>query len=147
MSEHILEPKIDRMWHELYYDKEADPTDKRTDKQFCEELGLNPGSFATWKHKFRTFIYREVEARRKTFRNEMRTLGYKALMRKLETGDTNAIKLHFQLLGDLVEKIETKTENMNDADKKRRIESLRRETTEREESWDKAKRKDGSVES
>lgn len=138
MSEEIKEPRVSRHWHDLYIEKESDPTDLRSDTQFCTDLGLELGSFRNWKSKFRTFIYREVEARRKQFRNEHRALGYKALMKKLTAGDTNAIKLHFQLLGDLVEKQEIKTESMSDVDKKRFLESLRSEVGQRLTQHEKA---------
>ena len=136
------EPQVRRHWHELYIEKESDPYDVRNDKQFCEDNQLNYNSFCSWKGKYRTFIYREVEQRRKQYRNEHRSIGYKALMKKLLSGDTNAIKLHFQLLGDLVEKQEVKTENMSDADKIRRLQSLREEVLQREEAFKRASSKE-----
>lgn len=137
-------PKVVRLWHELYVQFQSDPCDLRTDKKFCEDIGLEPATLSQWKRKYRSFIFREVEAQRKTYRNELRAIGLKALMRKLDSGDTNAIKLHFQLLGDLVEKTEIKTENMSDAEKVRRIESLRTEVTKRQEDWKKAADKDST---
>ena len=129
-------PPLPRHWHDLYIDFQADPLDIRTDKQFCEEIQLAPQTLANWKVKYRPYIFREVEARRKSYASELRSKGHKALSRKLDK-DTNAIKLLFQLLGDLVERTESKVE-MSDADKLRRIEALRKSTSSREKAWTEA---------
>lgn len=138
MKELIKEPKVVRFWHQLYVEMQADPTDLRSDTDFYTELGIEKSTFVSWKRLYRTFIFREVEQLRKAYRNEDRTAGRKALMKKVASGDTNAIKLLFQLMGDLVEKTEIKTENMSDEDKKRRILSLRSEVAQRERMWDSA---------
>ena len=133
-NEKVVEPTVDRFWHTMYIESQADPTDHRTDKQFCEDAVLDYYAFCSWKKKYRPFIYREVEAIRRNFKNEIRSRIYKALDKKLDT-DTNAIKLLAQLLGDLVEKTEVKTENMNDADKIRRLEALSKENTKKRKQW------------
>lgn len=132
-------PKIQRHWHELYIEAQADPFDVRTDKEFCEEIALDVQTFRNWKSKYRAFIFREVEKLRADHRNELRSKGYKALTRKLDK-DTNAVKLLFQLLGDLVEKTETKME-MSDADKVRRVKTLLGSITKKRKVWEEA---DGS---
>ncbi len=131
--EQIKEPVIKRTWHDLYIECQSDPMDSRTDKQFCEEYALDYGTFANWKCKYRKYIFREVEAKRADYKNELRAVMYKALTAKLGK-DTNAVKLLAQLLGDLVEKTETKME-MSDADKIRRIESLRKTTGAVQSQW------------
>lgn len=138
MEDKVAEPKIARHWHSLYIEMQADPYDRRTDKQFCEELQLPYDTFMNWKRKYRPFIFREVEAIRKTYRNEVRALAHKALTKKVEEKDTNALKLLFQLLGDLVEKSEVKTEILNDADKIRRLESLRETNQKKQRQWEQA---------
>ncbi len=135
--EEIKAPSIERTWHNLYIESQANPTDHRSDKQFCEDIALDYYAFSSWKHKYRPFIYREVEAIRKNYRNELRSRIYKALDKKLDS-DTNAIKLLAQLMGDLVEKTEVKTENMNDQDKVRRIASLLKANTKKQREWDRA---------
>lgn len=137
MPEEIKAPSVDRFWHHLYIESQADPTDSRTDKQFCEDAVLDYYAFCSWKKKYRPFIFREVEALRRNYKNEMRSKIYKALMKKLDS-DTNAIKLLAQLMGDLVEKTEVKTENMNDADKIRRIKSLSEANTKKQKEWERA---------
>lgn len=134
-NEKIKEPSIDRFWHQMYIESQADPTDHRTDKQFCEDAVLDYYAFCSWKKKYRPFIFREVEALRRNYRNEQRSRIYKALDKKLDT-DTNAIKLLAQLLGDLVEKTEVKTENMDDADKIRRLKALSQENTKKQKQWE-----------
>ncbi len=145
--EEIKEPNQPRFWHELYIEKEADPTDHRTDTQFCAEMVIDYSTLRAWKTKYRSFIYREVEAKRRNYRNEMRSRIYKALDKKLAS-DTNAIKLLAQLLGDLVEKTEVKTESMNDADKIRRIKTLSEANSKKQKAWELAEAlKDSSSES
>ena len=139
-EEKVDEPKQDRFWHSLYVQKEADPTNHQNDTQFCEEYKLDYSTLRAWKTKYRAFIYREVEALRRNFRNEMRSRIYKALDKKLDT-DTNAIKLLAQLLGDLVEKTEVKTESMNDVDKIRRIKVLTQENEKKINQWNQAEEK------
>lgn len=133
----VIEPSLDRAWHELYIALQADPTDHRSDKKFCEDIALEYQTLASWKKKFRSFIFREVEARRRNHSNELRAMMYKALAKKLDK-DTNAIKLLAQLLGDLVEKTEVKTESMNDADKVRRIKALSEVNSRKLTQWNKA---------
>lgn len=141
MKEETKEPSVSRFWHDLYIEMQADPTDRRTDTQFCEEMVLDYSTFRAWKTKYRNFIFREVETRRRNYKNELRARIYKALDKKLDT-DTNAIKLLAQLLGDLVEKTEVKTENMNDGDKVRRIKTLSEENSKKLFQWERAEKGD-----
>ena len=127
------EPMIPRHWHELYFHMQADPLDQRTDTQFCEDIKLDRQTFQAWKTKYRKYVFREVDKLRQDYRNELRARMYKSIAKKLDK-DTNAIKLLAQLMGDLVEKTETRVE-MSDADKIRRIESLRGQVAEREKQW------------
>lgn len=126
-------PDVPRHWHELYIEAQSDPLDSRSDTKFCEDIKLDYSTFQTWKHRYRKYIFGEVEKRRQHYRNELRAKGHKALARKLDK-DTNAIKLLFQLLGDLVEKTETKME-MSDADKARRLRSLLDQNTKKQAEW------------
>lgn len=136
-------PTVDRFWHQLYIDCQADPYDTRSDVDFCTELGLELSTFRNWKNKYRTHIFQEVEKKRKTFVNELRSKGHKALAKKLDK-DTNAIKLLFQLLGDLVEKTETKVDMSHD-DKARRIDALLGQISKRQADWKSAKEKESGT--
>ena len=119
----------------LYIEMQADPFDNRNDKEFCESIpGLEYGTFCAWKAKYRQYIFKEVDAIRKTFTNEYRSKGHKALAKKLNS-DTNAIKLLFQLLGDLVEKTESKVE-LNHDDQVRRVQALMNSIGKRQHAWD-----------
>ena len=131
--EEIKEPRDNKFWHELYIEAQADPFDDRSDKDFCEAIGLEVGTFRAWKAKYRTFIYKEVESKRKNYINEYRSKGHKALAKKLDK-DTNAIKLLFQLLGDLVEKTESRVEMGHD-DKVRRVNALLGTVGKRQDAW------------
>ena len=131
-----IKPSIDKYWHELYIESQADPLNQDTDVQFCASINLEIQTFRNWKSKYRTYIFKEVEVRRKTYVNELRSKGHKALAKKLDK-DTNAIKLLFQLLGDLVEKTESRVELGHD-DQIRRIQSLRDSIGKRQAAWDAA---------
>jgi hypothetical protein len=139
-NDEIKKPSINRTWHELYIEMQSDPFDIRTDGQFCAEIALDVSTFRNWKCKYRKFIFAEVEKRRNEHRSELRTKGYKALTNKLDK-DTNAVKLLFQLLGDLVEKTETKME-MSDADKIRRVHTLMGSISKKRQAWSEAEGKD-----
>ena len=134
MSEEVKEPRIVRTWHMLYIESQADPFDNRSDKEFCEEFGIEYQNFRNWKTTYRSYIFKEVESIRKNYLNEYRSKGHKALAKKLDK-DTNAIKLLFQLLGDLVEKTESRVE-MSPDDQLRRIAALRSTIGKRQTAWD-----------
>lgn len=140
-KEEIIEPQVDRYWHTLYIEMQSDPTVSQTDTDFCKDIALDYSTFRAWKVKYRNYIYREVEARRRNYKNEMRSKIYKALMKKMDS-DTNAIKLLAQLMGDLVEKTEIKTENMNDGDKVRRIKALSEANSKKLSQWERAEKAD-----
>lgn len=129
-------PKVPRTWHDSYIEAQVDPFDTRTDKQFCEDIGLDLQTFRNWKSKYRDYVNAEIEKRRNKHKTELRTKAYKALTGKLDK-DTNAVKLLFQLLGDLVEKSEVKTE-MSDADKIRRLSTLISQVGKKRQAWTEA---------
>ena len=127
--------KNPKFWHELYIEKEANPFDKRTDKQFCEDIQMSIQNLEQWKRKHRTAIFQEVGKRRNQYLNEVRSVLWKSLAAKMATSKgVDAEKLAAQLMGDLVEKHESKVE-MTDAEKQRRIQSLREGLQGREKAW------------
>jgi hypothetical protein len=125
---------IDKSWKEVYVELQANPLESKTDKSFCEENNLNYGSFRDWKYRNRKQLYDEIERRRKTYIKEMRSVAYKHLMAKLGK-DTNALKLFFQLSGDLVERTENRTEVMSPQDLKRGINEMLKDIAERKAAW------------
>lgn len=143
MSEKIvtdpLKPFIQHTWHEAYIELQADPGGKQTDKDFCAEYDIHKNTLLNWKRRYRASIHREVGKRRNEFVQELRTKAYKALYAKLNS-DTAAIKLCFQLMGDLVEKSEQKIEHgyMTREDKIRRIDELLKGINRKKELWQKA---------
>lgn len=133
----MAEIVIKQFWHELYIEMQTNPMDTRTDKEFTTELGLNHNTFMSWKRSHKDQIYKEVQKRRSEYVNELRAFAYKCLADKMK-GSVDAIKLAFQLMGDLVEKIETKTDYMNDNDKIRRAEALYENIRKKKAAWAKA---------
>lgn len=129
-------PFIRQHWHELYIELLANPNDHRTDKEFCEEIVIATSTLQTWKKAHRLEIFEEVQKRRNHYFNELRSLAWKELTAKMKK-DLNAVKLAFQLTGDLVERTESKVENMNYHDKIDRINALLREANERQKTWKK----------
>ena len=116
-------PHITRAWHELYINMQADPTITQTDKDFCEEIKLEYQTLASWKKKYRKYIFSEVEKARKTYFSELRTKNFKAIAKALDDS-FNDRKLMAQLLGDLIERTESKTEIMDYDTKMRRTSFL-----------------------
>jgi hypothetical protein len=128
-----MEQPRPKLWNDMYIELLANPVDNKTDKEFCEELGLSVSALQQWKKKYRKEIYNEVQKRRTQYINELRAQAYKALGMKMQK-DTNALKMVLQITGDLVERTESKVE-MTDAEKLRRIRTLRDGFTKREEAW------------
>lgn len=132
----LSERRIPKYWNDLYIELLANPLDKRTDKQFCEENGLSISALQQWKARYRKSIFTEVDKRRREFINELRTQAFKDLASKMGK-DSNALKMALQITGDLVEKSETKVE-MNYADKLRRIRTLQEGIKSRKKAWESA---------
>lgn len=129
-------PFIKQFWHSLYIELLSNPNDHRTDKQFCEETKIHTNTLCVWKREYRLLIYAEAQKRRQAYLNELRATAWKALASKMDK-DTNAIKLAFQLTGDLVERSESRIEHLSQTDKINRINSLLKEASERTKAWKK----------
>lgn len=126
--------KLSAFWKELYIELLASPTDSRSDKAFCDDVGLSGHTLSAWKRNCRKEIYDEVQKRRKDHINELRAKAYKQLSKKMETS-VDAIKLAFQLTGDLVERTESKVEYMGHDDKVRRINALLENIGKKKGAW------------
>lgn len=110
------------VWHEDLIEYLANPLDKRSFEAFAESIGVSHMTVFRYRKLHRDEISREVESIRKKFLSEGRNKAYKALYAKFDK-DTNAIKLFFQLAGDLIERSENRTEILSPEDKKARIEA------------------------
>lgn len=106
------------IWYEFYIDFLANPMDNRTVEQFANELNIAYTTIWRYKTKNKDQVNRDVEIRRKKFLTDMRTAAYKSLANKLHK-DTNALKLFFQLAGDLVERTEDVTKDLRSPEEKR----------------------------
>lgn len=135
-----------QFWHELYIEMLANPSDNRSDADFCRELNINTSTLCMWKTKYREDIYAEADRRRKNFVTQTRAKLWKKLDAKTES-DTNALKLAFQLLGDLVEKSESKIDYQSREDKIARAKVLWGAIESREKTWKAVEAKEGVVES
>ncbi len=143
MDESSKEPLVKTMWHELYLECQANPLDNRTDVEFVAENKLSPATLSVWKRNNRQRIFDEVQKRRGQYVNQMRAIGYKHLNR-MATKDINAVKLLFQLTGDLVEKSQTTIEHMTREDRIARINSILGDAQEKVKMWDKIKKTDST---
>lgn len=132
----LSERRTPKYWNDLYIELLANPLDKRTDKQFCEETGITVSALQQWKARYRKSIFAEVDKRRREFINELRAQAFKDLANKMGK-DSNALKMALQITGDLVEKTESKVE-MNYADKLRRIRTLQESIKSRKKAWESA---------
>lgn len=115
--------KVTRFWQSLYIEKEANPLDPRTDKEFAQEVGVDPNNLAKWKQRNRKQIYNEVNRRRSEFLAEIRAKNLKAILKNIEES-FNDRKLLAQITGDLIERVETKAEIMGPEDQERRKNAL-----------------------
>lgn len=145
MEDQSKAPLVRAMWHELYVEMLSSPLDQRTDKEFCEENKLHVYTLSNWKRAHRIALYAEVQKRRAQYINEIRTVAYKHLV-SLCKKDVNAIKLMFQLTGDLVEQSKTTHEFMSRKDKIDRINNLLKEANEKQATWAKVQESQRTVE-
>jgi hypothetical protein len=99
------------IWFDEFIEYSANPLDKRTYNQFAESVGVTDTTLWRYRNLYRDEISKEVEVRRKRFLTDLRSKAYKSLADKLSR-DTNALKLFFQLSGDLVERTENTNINM-----------------------------------
>ena len=127
-------PHIYNQWHDAYIEMLADPSSSQTDKSFCTEHGIHKNTLFNWKKRYRGPLYRDVNRRRVEFTAELRTKAYKSLYNKLEN-DTSALKLAFQLMGDLIERSESKVEYMSREDKIKRIDELLKGIGAKKKMW------------
>ncbi len=130
----MKQPMIKQFWHSLYIELLANPNDLRTDIEFCEEIQIHKNTLLTWKREHRQEIFEEVQKRRNHYFNELRSLAWKELTSKMKK-DLNAVKLAFQLTGDLVERTESKVEHMNHKDKIDRINLLLKDANDKAKTW------------
>lgn len=110
------------LWHEDLVEYLADPLDKRTFEQFSTDHGISLMTLYRYRKKHRDELSREVESIRRKFLSEFRSKAYKSLYGKIDK-DTNALKLFFQLAGDLIERTENKTEILTPEDKKAKLQA------------------------
>jgi transposase-like protein len=113
----------DVKWQEDYIESCADPTDTRKVKDIAEENGVDQSIIYRWRKQFHKEISEEVEKRRSKYKAKMRSKAWKALDTRLAK-DTKAIELMFKLMGDLVERSESKVEYMSPEDKRERVKKL-----------------------
>lgn len=110
-------------WMEEYVHMAADPSNHKTAVDFCREKGMSEQNFYKWKSRHREQVNKRIEKLRGQYVTDFRSKSWKALSRQLEKGDTPAIKLGFQLTGDLVEKTE-QVNSLTPDEKKARIVSM-----------------------
>ena len=84
----------------------ADPTKKRSQKQIAGELGVSTRTLQRWQRKegFWDIVDKSV----KTVSDQALSSVWSALINKAVDGDVSAIRLYFQLRGELVEKRQEK---------------------------------------
>lgn len=134
-----------KFWCELYVEMLSNPDDHRTDVEFCKNVDISRDTLWKWKCKHRLAIYHEVQKRRNQYIQNFRNTLQRALAKKVEAGDTNAIKLGFQVIGDLIEKSEHRFDGMEKTDKERRIQALLTEIAKKDANWKRANEADAKL--
>lgn len=118
------------IWHSEFIEYLADPQDKRTYAEFAESVGVAYITLWRYRQKWLDRINREVEAARRQYVSNLRSRAYKSLAQKLEH-DTNALKLFFQLSGDLVERVENKVDMMTRDEKESKAREILEQLSKR----------------
>lgn len=117
------ELEIKRYWQELYIQKEANPLDERTDKQFSVDINISYDMLTKWKERHRKQIYAQVNRLRGEYLAELRAKNLKEIAKNIKK-NFNDRKLLAEITGDRVERVEQKTEIMGPKDQERRADAL-----------------------
>lgn len=92
-------------WYPELINYLANPYDNRTYDEFAEKVGVDRSWLWNIRKVFKNEIAADVAKERQQAIESMRVQAWKALASKLKS-DTNALKLFYQLSGDLVERVE-----------------------------------------
>ena len=104
-------------------EKIANPLDNRTWVQVEKDLNISTSVLYRLRIENLEQIYSLADKKRSKYKSVLRSEAYKALQNRLEKSD-NAIKLAFQLLGDLVERTESRVEHLTPEQKREKLASL-----------------------
>ena len=107
----------------LILDFWANPLDQRTNKEFCAELGISEMTYYRFTKANLEGLNRSITARRETFIPKMTSVAYQHLSKRLGRSDA-ALKLFFQLTGQLVERTESKYTLMSPEEKREKIKQM-----------------------
>lgn len=101
----------------------ANPTDQRSAREVAELLGCDQTTVYRHRKSLEDAISKRFEAKRKSYLGSMRTRAYKSLSNRLLKSD-KSLDLFFKLVGDLVERSETKIEYHTPEEKRTKIKEL-----------------------
>jgi len=114
----IYMPKQEKsVYHEELINYLCNPFDNRTYDQFAESVGVTGTTIYRYRRAHESEIAEEVKKRKDSMFDSMRSVAYKALAGKIKS-DTMALKLFFQLAGDLIERSEVSTKDVMTRDQK-----------------------------
>lgn len=119
-----VEIMINEPWHEAYVDYLADPHDRRTQGQWIDDNQVNERTFFRWKAKFREQIYAEANRKLNSRKTELKIKGWKKLEQLMDENGSTALKaleLFFKLNGELIDRVESKSEILTPEDKKQKL--------------------------
>jgi len=105
-------------WQDAYIDFLANPTESRTNAEFCKEWDISAGSLYVWRAKNHEMVYGEADKRRQQYKSQLREQAFKALAKRLEKSD-KAIELALTLTGDLEKQNEVTNYHLWDPNEKR----------------------------
>jgi len=113
----------DAAWKDALITYLSNPFQNQSIGDFCKEVGISSSTYYRFLVKYEDKIGPLVDKERQKFKSQIRSEAYKCLVKRLSRSD-NALKLTFQLLGDLIERSESKTEIIDPEIKKLRIKQL-----------------------
>lgn len=114
---------FEEAWQEQVIIYLGNPFDTRSITQFCRENNIDRGKYYRFVNKNRTELFKQIDRIREQFKSEIRSHAYKSLISRIPRSD-NALKLAFQLLGDLVERSEVRTEHLTPEVKREKVRQL-----------------------
>ena len=115
---------LKKAWMAAYVEFLADPFTTETTKSFAERWEISEQALYKWKSRHKIALCDAIEKARKLYVTDVRSSAWKNVVKQMDKGDTSAIKLVFQLSGDLVERTENSVNYMSEAEKKEKIAAL-----------------------
>jgi hypothetical protein len=92
-------------WQIAFIESQANPLENTTFDEFCKLNNVSRSTLYRWRKENQNEISKIINEQLDKNVKLLRPIAFKALAKKMDK-DTNALKMYFQMSGDLVEKSE-----------------------------------------